>query len=212
MGEVERGAHRLLQLAAVGLEDRRPLVGEELLELGVHDHRHAAPLREHHRPLDHAGRERPLVVVLDHQRVRVGHGRFELARELLLGAGRDGVLHLFVDPHQLLAARHDAGLGRRGPRRRDHEMPVGEARLGQLAAQRVAARVVPDHRDQPALGADRRHVRRHVRRPAQRVPPVMHRDHGHRRLRRDPLGLPQEVDIQHRVAHDDDATLRHLAQ
>src|SRR5437870_8518570 len=48
---------------------------------------------------------------------------------------------------------------RGGARRGDDDVAVGEPVLCQLGAQRVASRVVPDHRDQPALGADRRHVR-----------------------------------------------------
>src|SRR2546425_5621387 len=46
----------------------------------------------------------------------------------LLGTRRDRLLGLLVDPHHLLAARGDPRLGRGGPRRRDHDVIVGQPR------------------------------------------------------------------------------------
>src|SRR5207249_1349487 len=47
---------------------------------------------------------------------------------------------------------------------------------------------------------------------AQRVAPRVHRHHRHRRLGRDPLGLPRQIDVEHRVAHHHDALRHHLAE
>ena len=183
-----------------------------MLELGVHDDGDAALLGEGHRALDHPLRQRALVVVLDEHRIGVRHGRVQLAEQLILGARRDRVLHFFIDTHHLLAAGGDARLRRGGARGGDDDVAVGEPVLCQLGAQRVASRVVPDHRDQPALGADRRHVRGYVGRPAQRGAPRVHRHHRHRGFGRDPLRVAREIDVEHRIAHDDDAPRRHLRE
>ena len=134
MGQVERRAHRLLELAAVRLEQRSAAVREEVLVLGIHDHGDAPLLRERHRPLDHRRRERALVVVLDEHGIGVGHGRVDLPEQLVLGAGGDRVLDFLVDPDHLLTARGHARLGRRGSSRGDHDVAIGEPVLRQLGA------------------------------------------------------------------------------
>jgi len=91
-------------------------------------------------------------------------------------------------------------------------MAVGEPVLRQLRAQRIAPRIVADHRHQPALGPDRRHVRRHVGGAAQRGAPGVHGDHGHGGFGRDALRVARKINVEHSVAHDHHAPRRHLTE
>ena len=212
MLEIDARAQRLLQLAPVRLEHGGTAVGEEVPELGIHHDGDAAAAREAGRALDHGGGQHALIVVLDQERVGVHHCPLELRGEQLLGAPADRVVHLLVDPHDLLTPRHDPRLGRGGTRRLGDEVAVGEMVRGELAPQRVAARVVADHRHQARLAAHRRHVRRHVGGAAQGVPAAVHGHHGNGGFGRDALRVAHQIDVEHGVAHDDHAAARHLGE
>src|SRR6185295_10792697 len=142
----------------------------------------------------------------------VAHRALQLARDDLHRARGYRLLDLLVDPQHLLTARHDARLGGGGPRRRDGQVAVREARLGQLGTHRVTARVVADDGDQPAFRPDRRDVGGHVRGAPQRVTAAVHGDDGDGGFRRDAVHFAGEIDVEHRVAQHDDADARHFAE
>ena len=224
MEALEKPPPRLLD-GLVAVQSAR----EELLDLGLVRGRRGdageareivAGVRRHHRP---GGRERPhrreerrrdrsVAVVREHDGVGAGRPGAEAIQELGLRRRRQGARRLPVHAHDLLALRYHARLGRGGPVGDDAEVAVGEARLHQLRLERVAAAIVADDGDQPAIRADRRDVGGDVRGAAQGVAPRVDRHHGHRRFGRDAVGVAREVDVEHRVADHDDAALGHLLE
>jgi hypothetical protein len=179
------------------------------LGLGIHHDRDAPAARRGDRRGDQYLGERPLVVVLEHQRIRLDQRRQRRRDEALLVLSLDRRLDLLVDPHHLLPSREHPGLRRGRPARDRHQVPVFEPRRHQLGPDPLRVTVVTHRADQPAGGPDRGDVRRHIRRPAQRAPGLPHRDHRHRSLGRQPMGVAPQVPVQHHIAHHRDATAFH---
>ncbi len=108
--------------------------------------------------------------------------------------------------------RHHPRLGCGGPVGDDGEVAVGETGLHELTLERVAAAIVADRGDQPAVRAYACDVGGDVGGAAEGVAPRVHRHDGHRGFGRDAVGVAREVDVEHRVAHHDDALARHLLE
>jgi len=112
----------------------------------------------------------------------------------------DGVVHLFVDPHQLLAARGDARLGRRG-RAAATTMCSSISRLcassPRSESPRWSSPITATSRHSAPIAHD---VRSDIGGAAQRVASRLHRHDRYRSLGRDAFGLARQIDVEHRVA------------
>ena len=92
----------------------------------------------------------------------------------------------------------------------DHEA-VLQPGHGQLLPDGRAVGVVAHGADQEAARAERRHVGGHVGGAAERGVALAHGHDRDRRLRAQPLGLADEVAVEHDVADHHDAALLHPA-
>src|SRR5688572_6870292 len=102
------------ELAAIRLEDRRPLVLEEVPVLGIHDDWNLMLSCECDRSANDRWYENALVVVLDDQRVRGRNGVLQDGEDRGHLAGRKIAVLLLVEADQLLRPGEDACFGRRG--------------------------------------------------------------------------------------------------
>ncbi|MBK7907723.1 MAG: hypothetical protein IPJ78_14355 [Gemmatimonadetes bacterium] len=147
--------------------------------------------------------EHALVVVLQHERVRLAHRAGHRGVERL-DLGADEVrIDLLVHAHHLLPARHHARLGRRRARGADEAAGVRAQRL-EHPLQLPARGIVAERCDEFGARPEGRGVLRDVGRSAERVLPFLHAHDGHRGLGGDPLDVPAEVDVEHRVPDDRD--------
>src|SRR3954469_1154249 len=109
--DIDRGTQRGLELATIGLEDGRALVCEEISVLGIHNYRDLALFRRLHRRSNQRRSQYSLVVILEHNGIRVVYrAQRSIDETRHLVASDIGIL-LFVEAHHLLRPRQNTRLG-----------------------------------------------------------------------------------------------------
>ena len=204
MVEVHGGAECGIEFAAIGLEDRGAGVREEVAVLGIDDNGDPLGVGARDGVRDHGDNEHALVVVLEDQRVGVGHGAVDGGQQGLdLDARAIGV-DFFIHANELLRPREDAGLGR-GRTPGVHEAARLAAECAEHLPQPRAGRVVAHDGDHLHLRPDGCDVLGHVGRSAQGVLALAHADYGDWRLGGHAIDVTMEIDVEHGVTDDGDA-------
>ena len=199
------------RLAQVRLDQRRAAIRLPRQALRIDEH--GSSVRRGDGRAAQVGREHALRVVGQDQRVAPCAARRPRARGAASRAPATSErAGLAVEADHLLVARDDARLARREP------LPVREdsrrrnAEVHGLAAEQLSVRVLADDRAQARARTERDQRLRHVRRAAEHELLALDREHGHRRLRRDPLDLADHVGVERGVADHHHAPADHGAE
>ena len=211
MLDVHFRAKRRVQLATIRFEHRGTLVCKEVPVFRIHDDRDAPRASELDRSGDDGWHEHALVVVLEHQRVRIPHGVFDGGADGVCIARREIDIVLLIDANQLLRTRDDARLSCRWPIDAQ-QPPLRNTDVPEHGSQLAARMVVADGGNEAALGADGDDVLCHVRRAAERITSLTNPHHGNGCFRRNPVDISDEILVEHGVTDRDDACATCITQ
>ena len=198
-------------LVVVRRDERGRAVRVEVSNLRVNERGHARDFRERQYSVEHARRDRALVVVGDDERVRLAQKFLERGDDALLHGAVNGRAPLAVGAHDQLAMRDDARLQGSRSAHVNYQTLFGVERacLAQLRAHALARAVATHYADDRGERAERTQVRYDVRRAAQvhRLAPDVH--YGDGRFRRDARHVAPHELVEHHVAEDDDRFVSH---
>ena len=205
IGVGQRGAPRGVgQLLAVRRDQGRAAIDGEVSRLGIDHHRLAELGGGFDDRAHHALGQRPLGVVGEHHRARLGQGRDRVADHRVLDLARDRLCHFPIGAQHVgrlaALAGDEADLARRRPRAVDHQAGLDVGLGGERRAHGARAVVVADHADEQTTRAERGDVARDVAGAADHRLLARHRNHRRWRLGRDARDVAVDELVEHEVA------------
>lgn len=193
-----------LQLAAIGLENGRTGVVEELSLFGIDHHRHSRRASGTGEESGEVGVADSLVVVGNQQHVDLGDHRLDSLPNRLGVSGSECRGHFVVESGNLLSARDDSGLGGGRPAWHCNESARIDPQRGDLGHEGLTGGIVTVGADQGDCRSQGDEVGCHVGRPAGRLAFGADGDDRDRSFGGNSVDVSDKVAIEHQVAHDPD--------
>ena len=189
------------QLTAIGLDEAGAAIVREVATLRIDDHAYAGLGRQLRRGFDHPIGDEPLAVVGDHDEAALGHLRLQRGDDLLLTSRRDRSRDLSVEAQELIVAGQEPGLDRcrpvcgRDQVKRDPGVP-------QKLCQPLAFGIGGHAGDEMCRSAHGDDVESHIGGAAAGVDGGLLPDDRHRSFWRNSVDAPEDRDVEHRIADD----------
>ena len=192
------------ELGAVGRQHRGAGITREVAALGIDHHRPRGALGRLYQLPHQFGRKHALGVIREHDHVAGREGVPGEAKETLGRALGDRVGRLRIGAQELLAAGNEAGLLGGNAPPLHQQVGLDPLLAPDQAGEPAPHLVVPDHREQSRLRAERDEIAHHIAGAAEHVDIVVGTEDRHRRLGRGALDPPIDEPVQHHVANAGD--------
>ena len=156
--------------------------------------------------------QHPLEIIGDEDDVAAPHGRLDALQQFSFGRRADGVAAFPIDAQHLLITGDDPGLAAGHPPRLQNYTVNADPLPLQGCAQQLTITVVAEDTGDLDAAPEGDKIVDDIPRPSQTQVVFLDIDHLHRRFGGDPLGLAEEVFIEHEIADDQSANAAAVGQ